>query len=420
MTVALSSSTSLNVAKIVVPNAAMIADRAASDLLTGMFASISVLNLLAIVGCLWMLRVTRPSIAVQVFTWNLVLSQFFSIVATVFSKGMTLSVYNAADLGFCRLALFVEDVGLYSTSLLFLFLILDRLAAIAQGRDLWRHQTRENVSLALYVVAFIWVLSVVAAVPTAATGTIDFRWRGCEIPLQYSGVDLTIKMWFVMGAPMIAVLSYVVDLSYNDKRDAAWPYVGRVCSYYVTCLLLYVPHYCFRVLRSVVEPGDTTFGIMDYMELGTRTVLMLRLSVLPLFIVALFSSNPTQDLDVSLERLLESCSRSGGCCGVSRLLRKLMEMLKRMLHSVELVVRFDFGSTSEKPDVAQKPCSCAVAAPVVTAGVSTTSDKATLVEHVEDVAYDDVPSTTIEVVSAESSSVLCAAVVGGSMPVTGI
>lgn len=55
----------------------MSADRAASDLLIGMFGSVSLVNLLTIIGCLWVLRVTRPPVSVMIFTWNLVLSQFF-------------------------------------------------------------------------------------------------------------------------------------------------------------------------------------------------------------------------------------------------------------------------------------------------------------------------------------------------------
>ncbi|AKI20332.1 envelope protein UL78 [Human betaherpesvirus 5] len=383
----------------------MSADRTASDLLIGMFGSVSLVNLLTIIGCLWVLRVTRPPVSVMIFTWNLVLSQFFSIVATMLSKGIMLR--GALNLSLCRLVLFVDDVGLYSTALFFLFLILDRLSAISYGRDLWHHETRENAGVALYAVAFAWVLSIVAAVPTAATGSLDYRWLGCQIPIQYAAVDLTIKMWFLLGAPMIAVLANVVELAYSDRRDHVWSYVGRVCTFYVTCLMLFVPYYCFRVLRGALQPASaagTGFGIMDYVELATRTLLTMRLGILPLFIIAFFSREPTKDLDDSFDYLVERCQQS--CHG--HFVRRLVQALKRAMYSVELAVCYFSTSVRDVAEAVKKSSSrCYADATSATVVVTTTtSEKATLVEHAEGMASEMCPGTTIDV-SAESSSVLC-------------
>ncbi|AEV80615.1 envelope protein UL78 [Cercopithecine betaherpesvirus 5] len=314
----------------------MFTEKMASTLLNGMMGSASFMILTLVVFCLAVLTKARLPYSAQIFTWNLVGIQCISIFSMLLSRHLSTEEVSRFDI--CRVALFMEDGCLYITVLLFMFLVLDRLAAFLNGRHLWRHQTSQNVEVAGYAVLFCWILGFVAAVPTAAVAVPNqLEHRGCQIPSGYVSVDMTIKIWFVFLAPVVTVLAVIIQISYHNHRDQAWGYASRVLVFYTVCFLMLFPYYYVRCVNSGMAfpngtvPDTVTYKpVLDYVFFCAQIVADFRLVVFSFFIILLCCLNPLKQLDECFDG--KTCQRI--CSGPW--LRKFVHVLEKLDRLVTL------------------------------------------------------------------------------------
>ncbi|AEV80929.1 envelope protein UL78 [Saimiriine betaherpesvirus 4] len=270
----------------------------------GMFVAAAMLILLAVAMCFVAAKRRCVPYAVNIFAGNLLVSQLLTIVAMMFSQGF---MYDPPfNPSYCRISMFFEDVGTYATSALFLFLIMDRMAALANGRAEWKHQTQQNVSTAIFASIFAWALSAVVSLPTFVTSDSAHRFPfSCETPLGYSAMTMSLHVWFALAAPLIVVVSYVLGACYEEERDNLWPYVARVWTFYTTCLLFFVPYYGIRIIRSFFGLPGMFPEVMDYVEVVCHMVFLFRVVILPLFVLNLSSPAPMVEMDHAFESMMK-------------------------------------------------------------------------------------------------------------------
>ncbi|AAZ80610.1 Rh107 [macacine betaherpesvirus 3] len=346
----------------------MITERVLAGILAGMTAAGSLVILLAVVMWLNMLDRAGMPMAVGHYTGNLVLTQVICIFSMLASKivGMT----SAANMGFCGIVVFLEDTGLYVTSLLFMFMILDRMAAFLNGRLFWRQQTtKQNLSTSVYIILFCWVLGMAAAVPSAAVAAPNSRWERCEIPVSYAAIDMIVKLWFVLLAPVVLIMAVIIQSSYHRDRERIWYYARRVFMFYTACFVMMVPYYFVRVMLSdfalvaiKTKTGnsdgcDSTF--LDYLNMFTHVIYSFKLVVFALFIVLFCSINPMETLEECLERAdAERQSRSEASQGERRLpintcCIKLIELIKQYVSTLSKATRDNSGERANLPENAE-------------------------------------------------------------------
>ncbi|QQL10047.1 Cy107 [Cynomolgus cytomegalovirus] len=346
----------------------MITERVLAGILAGMTAAGSLVILLAVVMWLNMLDRAGMPMAVGHYTGNLVLAQVLCIFSMLASKivGMT----SAANMGFCGIVVFVEDSGLYVTSLLFMFMILDRMAAFLNGRLFWRQQTtKQNQSTSVYIILFCWVLGMAAAIPSAAVAAPNSRWERCEVPVSYAIIDMIVKLWFVLLAPFVLTMAVIIQSSYHRDRERIWYYARRVFMFYTACFVMMVPYYFVRVMQSDFALADikaktanssgcdSTF--LDYLDMFTQVVNSFKLVVFALFIVLFCSINPMETLEECLERAdAERQSRSEASQGERRLpintcCIKLIESIKHYVSTLSKATRDNSGERANLPENAE-------------------------------------------------------------------
>ncbi|QQL10225.1 Ja107 [Japanese cytomegalovirus] len=346
----------------------MITERILAGILAGMTAAGSLTILLAVVMWLNMLDGAGMPMAVGHYTGNLVFAQVISIFSVLASKivGMT----SAANMGFCGIVVFLEDSGLYVTSLLFMFLILDRMAAFLNGRFFWRQQTtKQNVNTSVYIILLCWVLGMAASVPSAAVAAPNSRWERCEIPVTYAAVDMIVKLWFVLLAPVVLIMAVVIQASYHRDRERMWYYVRRVFMFYTACFVLMVPYYFVRVMQgdftavskntSNSSSNSIHSAFMDYLDMITELLYSFKLVVFALFIVLFCSINPLETLEECLEKAeAEKKNRAAAsqdekrlptntCCG------RLAEMIKQCVITLAKAKRDNSGERANLPENAE-------------------------------------------------------------------
>ncbi|AEV80774.1 envelope protein UL78 [Aotine betaherpesvirus 1] len=253
--------------------------------------------LIMIVGiCFLAAKRGRVPYAVSIFVWNLFASQLLTAAAMLFTNGLVTNL--PVSLSVCRSAMYLEDVGTCATSLLFLFLIMDRLSALVNGRAEWKHQSHQNVAAAAYAAFLGWFLALVVAISTQAVVDVSRRFPyTCEIPLGYSAFDMSVHVWFLLAAPLIIVLAYVLEICYGNQRDGVWPYIKTVWVFYALSAVFFVPYMALRVIRSLFGVPVDFPEALDYVEIAFRALAALRVCVYPLCLLYLSTYTPMEEFD---------------------------------------------------------------------------------------------------------------------------
>ncbi|QQL09709.1 Ba107 [Baboon cytomegalovirus] len=278
------------------------------NLLNMMMGASSFMAFAFVLMCMLILRRARLPTSVTIFVWNLIGLQFVAICVMMLSRYIAADK-NAAASNFCRLTVLFDHGCLYITSIVFMFLVLDRLAAFLHDRYSWKHQTKYNKELSYYAVVFSYIMGLVAAIPTASVAIPSGRSGfGCQIPAGYTAVEVALKVVFLFLAPVVTVVALIIQISYHRNRDFMWRYASRALVFYTVVFFLLFPINYVKAVRSGLFSVNNTAVItpypeyVDYILFCCEVLADFRLTVFSMFILALCDMDPLRRVEQAIDQ----------------------------------------------------------------------------------------------------------------------